>query len=57
MGKRAKIVAEIERQLARLEDRPGLCLYLCPPHGSDPVAAWAAGGDPGRLASMAAGSP
>ena len=27
MGKRAKIVAEIERQIARLEDRPGLCLY------------------------------
>jgi hypothetical protein len=27
MGKRAKIVAEIERQLARLETRPGLCLY------------------------------
>ena len=27
MGKRAKIVSEIERHLARLEDRPGLCLY------------------------------
>ena len=27
MGKRAKIIAEIERQIARLEDRPGLCLY------------------------------
>jgi len=27
MGKRAKIVAEIERQLVRLEERPGLCLY------------------------------
>lgn len=27
MGKRAKIVAEIERHVTRLEDRPGLCLY------------------------------
>ena len=27
MGKRAKIIAEIERQITRLEDRPGLCLY------------------------------
>jgi hypothetical protein len=27
MGKRAKIIAEIERHVARLEDRPGLCLY------------------------------
>ena len=27
MGTRAKIVAEIERHLARLENRPGLCLF------------------------------
>ena len=27
MGKRAKIIAEIERRIARLEQRPGLCLY------------------------------
>ena len=27
MGNRGKMVAEIERQVARLEDRPGLCLY------------------------------
>lgn len=27
MGKRAKIIAEIERHVARLENRPGLCLY------------------------------
>ena len=27
MGKRSKIIAEIERRLVRLEDRPGLCLY------------------------------
>ena len=27
MGKRAKIIAEIERHVARLEERPGLCLY------------------------------
>jgi hypothetical protein len=27
LGKRAKIISEIERQLSRLEDRPGLCLY------------------------------
>ena len=27
MGKRAKIVAEIERGLARLADQPGLCLF------------------------------
>ena len=27
MGKRAKVVAEIERGLARLADQPGLCLF------------------------------
>ena len=27
MGKRAKIVAEIEREVARMGDRPGLCLF------------------------------
>ncbi len=27
MGKRAKMIAEIERQVSRLEKRPGLCLY------------------------------
>ena len=27
MGKRGKIIAEIERHVVRLEDRPGLCLY------------------------------
>lgn len=27
MGKRGKIIAEIERAVSRLEDRPGLCLY------------------------------
>jgi hypothetical protein len=27
MGNRGKMIAEIERQVARLEDRPGLCLY------------------------------
>ena len=27
MGKRAKIIVEIERAIAKLEDRPGLCLY------------------------------
>jgi hypothetical protein len=27
MGKRAKIIAEIEKALSRLDDRPGLCLY------------------------------
>jgi len=27
MGKRAKMIVEIERRLARLEDQPGLCLY------------------------------
>jgi len=27
MGKRAKIITEIERKIARLEDRSGLCLY------------------------------
>jgi hypothetical protein len=27
MGKRAKIIVEIERQLARLDDQPGLCLF------------------------------
>ncbi len=27
MGKRAKIVGEIERQIGRLDARPGLCLY------------------------------
>ena len=27
MGNRGKMVAEIERQVARLENRPGLCLY------------------------------
>ena len=27
MGTRGKVVAEIERRLARLEDRPGLCLF------------------------------
>lgn len=27
MGKRGKIIAEIERAIARLDDRPGLCLY------------------------------
>jgi hypothetical protein len=27
MGTRGKMIAEIERQVARLEDRPGLCLY------------------------------
>jgi len=27
MGKRGKMIAEIERQVVRLEDRPGLCLF------------------------------
>jgi hypothetical protein len=27
MGKRAKIIAAVERRLSRLADRPGLCLY------------------------------
>ena len=27
MGKRGKLIGEIERQLGRLEDRPGLCLF------------------------------
>jgi hypothetical protein len=27
MGKRAKIISEIERYVSRLDDRPGLCLY------------------------------
>jgi hypothetical protein len=27
MGRRAKIVAEIERQVSKLNDQPGLCLY------------------------------
>ena len=27
MGKRAKIIGEIERHIGRLDDRPGLCLY------------------------------
>jgi len=27
MGKRAKIISEIERRVSRLDDRPGLCLY------------------------------
>ena len=27
MGKRAKMIAEIERRISRLETRPGLCLY------------------------------
>ncbi len=27
MGKRAKMITEIERQVSRLENRPGLCLY------------------------------
>lgn len=27
MGKRAKVIAEIERALSRLDNRPGLCLY------------------------------
>jgi hypothetical protein len=27
MGKRAKVITEIERQIARLEDGPGQCLY------------------------------
>ncbi len=27
MRKRAKIIAEIEFKIARLEERPGLCLY------------------------------
>ena len=27
MGKRGKIIAEIERRLAQLEARAGLCLY------------------------------
>ena len=27
MGKRGKMIAEIERHLGRLENRPGLCLY------------------------------
>jgi hypothetical protein len=27
MGKRAKIISEIERHVNRLDDRPGLCLY------------------------------
>ena len=27
MGKRGKVIAEIERQIATLDNRPGLCLY------------------------------
>ncbi len=27
MGKRAKVISDIERQVSRLDDRPGLCLY------------------------------
>ena len=27
MGKRAKVIAEIERQVSKLDNRPGLCLY------------------------------
>lgn len=27
MGKRSKIIAEIEKRIARLDHRPGLCLY------------------------------
>ena len=57
MGKRAKIVAEIERRIARLEDRPGLCLYYAHHTAAVLVAAWAAGGDSGWFASMAAGPP
>ena len=57
MGKRAKIIAEIERQIARLEDRPGLCLYYA--HHTAAVL-WRhnlPGGDSGRFASMAACPP
>jgi hypothetical protein len=31
MGKRAKIIGEIERQIGRLDERPGLCLYYAHP--------------------------
>jgi len=27
MGKRAKVITEIERQVSKLDNRPGLCLY------------------------------
>ena len=39
MGKRAKIVAEIEREIARLGDQPGLCLFYAHAHGRRLVAA------------------
>ena len=38
MGQRGKIIAEIEREVGRLENRPGLCLFSCPPHGLGPAA-------------------
>ena len=40
MGKRSKIISEIERHVSRLKDRPGLCLHYAPPYGGDIVATW-----------------
>ena len=54
MGKRAKIVAEIEREVARMGDRPGLCLFYAHAAASVLWRTSAPGSDSGGLAPVAA---
>ena len=57
MGQRGKIIAEIEREVGRLENRPGLCLFYAHHTASVLWRQRVQGGGPGRLVAVAAGSP